>query len=202
MSASLAGPQERKGIGYGILDFSHRSFCSVCHLHGLAGQEGQEASTCRAASGSVNNPAAAFAAAMADAAGQPSGRDQRTAGVQDPGNQGRAPAPGHVDTGGVYRESGAVLEEQRQRQQEEQAARQRHEAYEQAKRLEEARIRAEEQASYLRAAKLPQGEASGQQPFLPVLTPESAQQAVVLAELLGSPRAHRPGRWQRHRRHD
>ncbi|MDY4474983.1 hypothetical protein [Mitsuokella sp.] len=134
--------------------------------------------------------------------GSPQGETKERLGFKIPEIKGAPPAPGHVDTGGVYRESGAVLEEQRQRQQEEQAARQRHEAYEQAKRLEEARIRAEEQASYLRAAKLPQREASGQQPFLPVLTPESAQQAVVLAELLGSPRAHRPGRWQRHRRHD
>lgn len=123
-------------------------------------------------------------------------------GFKIPEIKGAPPAPGHIDAGGVYRETGAVLKEQHELQQEEQAARRHHEAYEQAKRLEEARIRAEEQAAYTRDAKIPQGDAGGPRTILPVLTPESAQQAVVLAEILGEPRAHRPGRWQQHHRHE
>lgn len=115
--------------------------------------------------------------------------------------KGAPPAPGHIDAGGVYREAGAVIEEQHALQQEAQAARRHHEAYEQAKQLEEARIRAEEEAAYTRDAKLPQHASGGPRSVLPVLTPETAQQAVVLAEILGEPRAHRPGRWQKHYRH-
>lgn len=133
--------------------------------------------------------------------GQPEPAKERLS-FKIPEIKGAPPAPGHIDAGGVYREAGAVLKEQHELQQEEQAARRHHEAYEQAKRLEETRIRAEEQAAYAREAKIPQGESGATRPILPVLTPETAQQAVVLAEILGEPRAHRPGRWQKHYRHE
>lgn len=108
--------------------------------------------------------------------------------------KGAPPVPGHIDTSGVYREDGAVLAEKRQQEQEEMAARRHHEAYEKAKRQEEAAIRMAEQEAYAKEAKIPQQNQKTASPVLPVLTPAAAQQAVVLAEILGAPRAHRPWR--------
>lgn len=48
-----------------------------------------------------------------------------------------------------------------------------------------------EQEQQIHAAEPPQQMVSSAKPWLPVLTPQAAQQAVVLAEILGRPKAYR-----------
>ena len=93
--------------------------------------------------------------------------------------------------GKVYREPGTILQQQMRDYQQELAAKQREEAYKQQRLQEEQQIRAAEQAAYEVQAKLPELPAARPKRNIPVLTPESARQAVVLAEILGKPKAYR-----------
>lgn len=93
--------------------------------------------------------------------------------------------------GTVYREPGTILSQQMQDYQQELAARKHEEEYKQQRLLEEQQIRAAEQAAYEEQAKLSEMPAPRPGWNIPVLTPESARQAVVLAEILGNPKAYR-----------
>ena len=73
------------------------------------------------------------------------------------------------------------------------ADRQRALAYERQRAEEEARIRAAELAAYEQQAKvkLPSPDPARRRLRIPALTPAKAQQAVILAEILGRPKAYR-----------
>ena len=63
-------------------------------------------------------------------------------------------------------------------------------AYEARRELEEARTRAAEQAAYERAAKIPGMQPKPVMPRIE-LTAEKAREAIVLATILGAPKARR-----------
>ncbi|MDD6135174.1 MAG: hypothetical protein PUB49_10910 [Selenomonadaceae bacterium] len=81
--------------------------------------------------------------------------------------------------------------QQEQAYRQEQAAKRREEEYHKQRVREEEQIRAAEQAAYEVQAKLAKVSRRQPQVRIPILTPKSAQQAVVLAEILGRPKAYR-----------
>ena len=93
-----------------------------------------------------------------------------------------------ADADGVIREPGVLASELQERLRERAADLARQTAYETQRRLEETATRAREAAAYAKDAKLPAA-----QPPTPRLrlTPQTAREAIVLAEILGRPKAHR-----------
>lgn len=81
--------------------------------------------------------------------------------------------------------------QQEQAYRQEQEAKKREAEHKRQRMLEEEQIRAAEQAAYKIQAKLASTPVRRPRLRIPALTPESAQQAVVLAEILGRPKAYR-----------
>lgn len=102
-----------------------------------------------------------------------------------------APLPKGKTDGGVYREPGTKMQDMLEEYREEMADKARQAAYEAERRTEEAAIRAKEEAVYEQQAKIPGLQAKKRKPILPKLTPENIQQSIVMAELLGKPKAYR-----------
>ena len=95
-----------------------------------------------------------------------------------------APLPqGMTDEGGIYREPGTKMQEM--------ADKARAAAYEAQRRAEETAIRAEEEAAYAQQAGLAKKKNARRAAVLPRFTPDQVQQAVVMAEILGRPKAYR-----------
>lgn len=103
-----------------------------------------------------------------------------------------------VDDAGVMREPGVLASEAAERLREQMADAARAEAYALARRAEEARARAEEAARYASEAKLPglREDAAHRRR----LTPQTAREAVVLAAIIGAPKAFRSRGWRGGRR--
>ena len=103
-----------------------------------------------------------------------------------------------VDDAGVMREPGVLASEAAERLREQMADAARAEAYALARRAEEARARAEEAARYASEAKLPGlwEDATHRRR----LTPQTAREAVVLAAIIGAPKAFRSRGWHGGRR--
>ncbi len=103
-----------------------------------------------------------------------------------------------VDDAGVVREPGVLASEAAERLREQMADAARAEAYALARRAEEARARAEEAARYASEAKLPglREDAAHRRR----LTPQTACEAVVLAAIIGAPKAFRSRGWRGGRR--
>lgn len=103
-----------------------------------------------------------------------------------------------VDDAGVMREPGVLASEAAERLREQMADAARAEAYALARRAEEARTRAEEAARYASEAKLPglREDAAHRRR----LTPQTAREAVVLAAIIGPPKAFRSWGWRGGRR--
>lgn len=103
-----------------------------------------------------------------------------------------------VDDAGVMREPGVLASEAAERLREQMADAARAEAYALARRAEEARTRAEEAARYASEAKLPglREDAAHRRR----LTPQTAREAVVLAAIIGPPKAFRSRGWRGGRR--
>lgn len=103
-----------------------------------------------------------------------------------------------VDDAGVMREPGVLASEAAERLREQMADAARAEAYALARRAEEARARAEEAARYASEAKLPglREDAAHRRR----LTPQTAREAVVLAAIIGAPKAFRGRGWRGGRR--
>lgn len=103
-----------------------------------------------------------------------------------------------VDDAGVMREPGVLASEAAERLREQMADAARAEAYALARRAEEARARAEEAARYASEAKLPglREDAAHRRR----LTPQTAREAVVLAAIIGPPKAFRSWGWRGGRR--
>lgn len=102
-----------------------------------------------------------------------------------------APLPKGETDEGVYREPGTKMQDMLEEYREEMADKARQAAYEAERRTEEAAIRAKEEAVYEQQAKIPGLQAKKRKPILPKLTPENIQQSIVMAELLGKPKAYR-----------
>ncbi len=102
-----------------------------------------------------------------------------------------APLPAGQTDGGVYREPGTKMQDMLEAYREEMADKARQAAYEEQRRAEEAAIRAKEEAIYEQQAKIPGQQAPKQATILPEITPSSVQQSIVMAELLGKPKAYR-----------
>ena len=103
-----------------------------------------------------------------------------------------------VDNAGIMREPGVLASEAAERLREQMADAARAEAYALARRAEEARARAEEAARYASEAKLPglREDATHRRR----LTPQTAREAVVLAAIIGAPKAFRSRGWHGGRR--
>lgn len=103
-----------------------------------------------------------------------------------------------TDAEGVVREPGVLASEAAERLREQMADAARAEAYALARRAEEARTRAEEAARYASEAKLPglREDAAHRRR----LTPQTAREAVVLAAIIGPPKAFRSRGWRGGRR--
>lgn len=109
-----------------------------------------------------------------------------------------APLPkGTTDEGGVYREPGTKMQDMLEAYREEMADKARAAAYEAKRQEEEAAIRAEEEAIYEKQAGLKKSRPS--ENILPRFTKEQVQQSIVMAEILGKPKAyrHRSPYWRR-----
>lgn len=91
----------------------------------------------------------------------------------------------------VYREPGTLLKNQIEAYRAEAEARTRAANYALKRRQEEAQIRHAEEQAYLKQAKIPGTQVQGVQVRL---TPGKMREAVVLAEILGKPKAYRHGR--------
>lgn len=107
-----------------------------------------------------------------------------------------APAPktpATIDSQGVYRESGTILQEQAEAANVELADKARAMTYAAERAAEEAIIRAQEEAAYLRQAKIPGTQIHRKKRV--TLNARKAQKAVILSEILGSPRAKKPYSW-------
>lgn len=107
-----------------------------------------------------------------------------------------APAPktpATIDAQGVYRESGTILQEQAETANAELADKTRAMTYAAERAAEEAMIRAQEEAVYLRQAKIPGTQAKRKKRV--TLSARQARKAVILSEILGSPRAIKPYSW-------
>lgn len=107
-----------------------------------------------------------------------------------------APAPktpATIDAQGVYRESGTILQEQAEAANAELADKTRAMSYAAERAAEEAMIRAQEEAVYLRQAKIPRTQAKRKKRV--ILSARQARKAVILSEILGSPRAIKPYSW-------
>lgn len=103
-----------------------------------------------------------------------------------------APLPqGMTDEGGIYREPGTKMQDMLEAYREEMADKARAAAYEVQRRAEEAAIRAEEEAVYAQQAGLAKKKNARRAAVLPRFTPDQIQQAVVMAEILGRPKAYR-----------
>lgn len=101
-----------------------------------------------------------------------------------------APLPkGATDEGGVYREPGTKMQDMLEAYREEMADKARAAAYEAKRQKEEAAIRAEEEAAYEKQAGLKKSRPS--ENILPRFTKEQVQQSIVMAEILGKPKAYR-----------
>lgn len=115
----------------------------------------------------------------------------------------RESEPAGYEVDGVYRDAGTVLSDMAERYREEMADREHELAYELKRKQEEAQVRAAEQAAYVKQAQLPLSpeqaaiQEEKRQAAL-YLTPEAALNAVVWAEVLGQPKAHRIGYRKRH----
>ena len=103
-----------------------------------------------------------------------------------------------VDDAGVMREPGVLASEAAERLREQAADAARAAAYARERRAEEAAVRAQEAAAYARAAKLP-GAAAGES-VRRRLTPQAAREAVVLAAIIGPPKALQGRGWRGGRR--
>ncbi|MCI6170631.1 MAG: hypothetical protein MR665_00130 [Selenomonas bovis] len=103
-----------------------------------------------------------------------------------------------VDDAGVMREPGVLASEEAERLREQAADDARAAAYARERRAEEAAVRAREAAAYAQEAKLPGAAASksGRRHF----TPQTAREAVVLAAIIGPPKAFRSRGWRGGRR--
>lgn len=103
-----------------------------------------------------------------------------------------------VDDAGVMREPGVLASEEAERLREQAADDARAAAYARERRAEEAAVRAREAAAYAQEAKLPGAAASksGRRH----LTPQTAREAVVLAAIIGPPKAFRSRGWRGGRR--
>lgn len=109
-----------------------------------------------------------------------------------------APLPkGATDEGGVYREPGTKMQDMLEAYREEMADKARTAAYEAKRQEEEAAIRAEEEAIYEKQAGLKKSRPS--ENILPRFTKEQVQQSIVMAEILGKPKAYRHRSPYRHR---
>ena len=109
-----------------------------------------------------------------------------------------APLPqGMTDEGGIYREPGTKMQDMLEAYREEMADKARAAAYEAKRQEEEAAIRAEEEAVYEQQAGLKKSALS--ENILPRFTKEQVQQSIVMAEILGKPKAyqHRSPYWRR-----
>ncbi|MGN0951105.1 MAG: hypothetical protein ACI4OH_10280 [Mitsuokella sp.] len=102
-----------------------------------------------------------------------------------------APLPSGQTDEGVYREPGTKMQDMLEAYREEMADKAREAAYEEERRAEEEAIRAREEAIYEQQAKLPGQKTRRKAPILPQFTPASIQQSIVMAELLGKPKAYR-----------
>lgn len=102
-----------------------------------------------------------------------------------------------IDAEGVVREPGVLASEAAERLREQAADAARAAAYARERRAEEAAVRAQEAAAYARAAKLP-GAAGERAPRR--LTPQVAREAVVLAAIIGPPKALQGRGWRGGRR--
>ena len=101
-----------------------------------------------------------------------------------------APLPqGMTDEGGIYREPGTKMQDMLEAYREEMADKARAAAYEAKRQEEEAAIRAEEEAVYEQQAGLKKSALS--ENILPRFTKEQVQQSIVMAEILGKPKAYR-----------
>lgn len=103
-----------------------------------------------------------------------------------------------TDAEGVVREPGVLASEEAERLREQAADDARAAAYARERRAEEAAVRAREAAAYAQEAKLPGAAASksGRRH----LTPQTAREAVVLAAIIGPPKAFRSRGWRGGRR--
>lgn len=109
-----------------------------------------------------------------------------------------APLPqGMTDEGGIYREPGTKMQDMLEAYREEMADKARTAAYEAKRQEEEAAIRAEEEAIYEKQAGLKKSRPS--ENILPRFTKEQVQQSIVMAEILGKPKAYRHRSPYRHR---
>ncbi len=102
-----------------------------------------------------------------------------------------------IDAEGVVREPGVLASEAAERLREQAADAARAAAYARERRAEEAAVRAQEAAAYAWAAKLP-GAAGERAPRR--LTPQAAREAVVLAAIIGPPKALQGRGWRGGRR--
>jgi len=102
------------------------------------------------------------------------------------------PAPADPAEGRVYREAGTAVQNMQEAAEAAAADAMHTAAYETARAAEEAAIRAQEEAEYLRQAKLP-GTQAERQPL--TLTPATAMQAMALSVVLAPPRARVPRRY-------
>ena len=102
-----------------------------------------------------------------------------------------APLPKGETDAGVYREPGTKMQDMLEEYREEMADKARQAAYEAERRTEEAAIRAKEEAVYEQQAKIPGLQTKKRSPILPKFTPGNIQQSIVMAELLGKPKAYR-----------
>lgn len=103
-----------------------------------------------------------------------------------------------IDAEGVVREPGVLASEAAERLREQAADAARAAAYARERRAEEAAVRAQEAAAYARAAKLP-GATAGES-VRRRLTPQAAREAVVLAAIIGPPKALQGRGWRGGRR--
>lgn len=103
-----------------------------------------------------------------------------------------------IDAEGVVREPGVLASEEAERLREQAAAAARAAAYARERRAEEATVREQEAAAYAQEAKLPGAAASksGRR----YLTPQTAREAVVLAAIIGPPKALQGRGWRGGRR--
>ncbi len=102
-----------------------------------------------------------------------------------------APLSDGQTDGGVYHEPGTKMQDMLEAYCEEMADKARQAAYEEQRRAEEAAIRAREEAVYEQQAKIPGQQAQKNASILPKIAPSSVQQSIVMAELLGKPKAYR-----------
>lgn len=100
-----------------------------------------------------------------------------------------APLPKGTTDEGIYREPGTKMQDMLEAYREEMADKARVAAYEAKRQEEEAAIRAEEEAVYEKQAGLQKSAQRAN--ILPRFTKEQVQQSIVMAEILGKPKAYR-----------